>query len=197
MAELTQQQGQALVVLARQAIRQRLGLEQHEQTKTAELQGSALREQHGVFVTLHKQGKLRGCIGSLIGTRALVEEVRRQAENAAFHDSRFEPVTPEEAEELDIEVSVLSDPRSLEYSCAEELLTKLRPGRDGVILRDPDGAQATFLPQVWQQLPEPELFLTKLCHKAGLDGKTWRKRPLEIQTYDVHCFTEAPGRERS
>ncbi len=188
---LSQDQGQVLVQLARQTISSQLGLPVARPLDPARLADPALQAKQGVFVTLHKKGRLRGCIGSLEGVESLVDGVRRHAVNAAFHDHRFPPVTREEVPELDIEVSVLSEPRPLPYNEPEELLSRLRPGVDGVIIRAPGGASATFLPQVWEQLPDPRLFLAHLCLKAGLDEQAWRRGQLAVQTYQVQHFAES------
>ena len=185
---LSEEQGQALVRLARQEIEAQLAL------RPAAAAGGgddpALGERRGVFVTLHKDGELRGCIGSLAAVEPLAEGVRRNAINAAFHDYRFTPLTAAELPELHIEVSVLSEPQPLITADADDLVRRLRPGADGVILRGPNGEQATFLPQVWQQLKRPELFLDHLCRKAGLPGDAWRSGRLRVFTYQVQSFEE-------
>jgi len=189
---LNEHQGEILVRLARQTIAERLGLPVNHPVSREEIQDPALQEKRGVFVTLHKKGQLRGCIGSLVGLEPIVEGVRRNAINAAFHDSRFPPVTPDEFDDLRIEVSVLSQPRPLLYKDSHDLLDKLRPGVDGVILRGPGGASATFLPQVWDQLPDPQLFLSHLCLKAGLPQSAWQSGQIDIDTYQVQHFEEQP-----
>jgi len=189
---LNEHQGEILVILARQTIAERLGLPVPRPVSREELQDPALQEKRGVFVTLYKNGQLRGCIGSLVGLEPLVDGVRRNALNAAFHDSRFPPVTPDEFDDLRIEVSVLSEPKPLPYTDSADLIRKLRPGIDGVILRGPGGASATFLPQVWEQLPDPKLFLSHLCLKAGLPQDAWQSGLLEIDTYQVQHFEEQP-----
>ncbi len=189
---LNEHQGEILVRLARQTIAERLGLPVNHPVSREEIQDPALQEKRGVFVTLHKKEQLRGCIGSLVGLEPIVEGVRRNAINAAFHDSRFPPVTPDEFDDLRIEVSVLSQPRPLLYKDSHDLLDKLRPGVDGVILRGPGGASATFLPQVWDQLPDPQLFLSHLCLKAGLPQSAWQSGQIDIDTYQVQHFEEQP-----
>lgn len=190
--QLGPEQGQNLVKLARQTISERLGrpVEQAAAEKLAgELAAPAYREKRGVFVTLHKEGRLRGCIGSLTGHRPIAEGIREHALNAAFNDHRFRPVTVDELAALDIEVSILSEPLPLSYRDGADLPIRLRPGVDGVIIRL-GGASATFLPQVWEQLPDPEAFLTHLCQKAGLSAQEWRQGRLEVLTYQVRYFAE-------
>jgi AmmeMemoRadiSam system protein A len=177
--------------LARQQIEQHLGMAPVRPVIDEELDQPELRQVRGVFVTLHKRQALRGCIGSLSGVEPIVAGVRRQALNAAFHDSRFQPVTAAELDALEVEVSVLTAPQPLAYENADHLLRLLRPKVDGVILEEPGGAGATFLPQVWQQLPEPEQFLGRLCGKAGMATGTWRSGRLIFSTYQVQSFAES------
>jgi len=189
---LSAQQGRTLVRLARQTIEQHLGKTPSHLVSDEELNQPAFTEKQGVFVTLHKRDNLRGCIGSLIGVESIVDGIKRNALNAAFHDFRFSPLTEEELPLLHVEISVLTEPAPLPYERAEDLLTLLTPHQDGVILEGPGQARATFLPQVWQQLPDVEQFLEHLCRKAGLDAYTWRRGEVRISTYQVQSFEEPP-----
>jgi AmmeMemoRadiSam system protein A len=180
------EQGRILLDLARKAIAFQLG--------RGEAPGSGegyadLQQSQATFVTLKKKGQLRGCIGNLEPVGTLWEGIRDNALNAAFHDYRFAPLSADELDEIHIDISILSPAVVLDYTDTADLLKKLCPGRDGVVLRS--GAKAaTFLPQVWQQLPRAEDFLSHLCHKAGLDKDTWRHRHPEIRVYQVQCFAE-------
>ncbi len=191
-ANLSSPQGRKLVELARQSIAASLQ-QAVDPAAAAQLADSLAepiyQEKRGVFVTLHKQGQLRGCIGSLSGYRAIADGVREHALNAAFNDHRFRPVTAEELADLDIEVSILTEPQPLLFRDGDDLVKRLRPGVDGVIISRV-GASATFLPQVWEQLPEPAAFLSHLCQKAGLSAQDWRQPGLEVQTYQVQYFAE-------
>ncbi len=187
---LTEKQGNILVRLARQTIAEHLDLDVDEPLGPEELTDPELQAGRGVFVTLNKRGALRGCIGSLVGQESIVDGIRRHAINAAFHDSRFPPVEAKEFPELQIDISVLSEPRSLAYTDGDDLIKKLRPGVDGVILKSSDGRGATFLPQVWEQVPDPQLFLGHLCRKAGLADTDWQSGELEVETYQVQHFEE-------
>lgn len=150
-----------------------------------------LREPGTTFVTLYEQGDLRGCIGGLEPRWPLAEDVRYHAIAAALEDPRFPPVAPEEVPNLEIEVSVLTPLQPLEYHTPEDLVQKLRPGVDGVLLEDPEtGRRATFLPQVWEKLPDPAVFLSHLCLKAGLSPDAWLNKPLRVWTYQVQEFRE-------
>ena len=142
-----------------------------------------LSEAGATFVTLNLYGGLRGCIGSLVAHRSLLDDLISNAKAAAFHDSRFAPLSREEFEDIDIEISLLSVPELLEYSSVEDLKSKISIGEDGVIL-SLNGYRATFLPQVWEQLPTFELFFSHLCQKAGLGGNCLQEHP-EIHIYHV------------
>ncbi|HUV49608.1 MAG TPA: AmmeMemoRadiSam system protein B [Anaerolineae bacterium] len=184
--------GQALVKLARQTIMQRLGLEisdKESDLMVAAVKDETLKALRGTFVTLKIGGDLRGCIGSLAAEESIVDGVKHNAVSAAFHDPRFSPVTVEEIEDVDIEISILTNPQPLEYIDGADLISKLRVNVDGVILRK-GRAGATFLPQVWEQLPRPEKFLSHLCVKAGLSANAWENTRLEISTYHVQYFEE-------
>jgi AmmeMemoRadiSam system protein A len=189
---ISEAEGQALVTLARQTIAKRLGrpvAEAEEAALVPQLQAPSLQQRCGTFVTLKIHGELRGCIGSLVGTDTIVEGVRENAVNAAFGDPRFPPLSAEEFNAVEIEVSVLTEPQPLEYSDAADLIAKLRPGIDGLIIRQ-GLAGATFLPQVWEQLPDPQQFLDHLCLKAGLAMDVWQRGKLTVQTYQVQYFEE-------
>ncbi len=187
--ELTEEQGQLLVKLARQSLLERFGRHAELEDLESRLDDPVFERRCGTFVTLTIDGNLRGCIGTLEGYEPLKDGVRRNAVNAAFHDPRFAPLSVHELDKVRIEVSVLSEPRPLEYKDADDLLRKLRPGIDGVIISK-GRASATFLPQVWQQLPRPEEFLSHLCMKAGLPADQWRKGDLEVKVYRVQYFEE-------
>ena len=188
---LSEEQGQALVQLARLTLENTLL--NRDRSPGPELRNilsnPELQKNRGTFVTLHLRGSLRGCIGSLTADQPLVESVRDNAVNAALKDPRFPPLTAAELEKTHIEVSVLTEPRPLEYADARDLLTKLRPKIDGVILQK-GMAKSTFLPQVWEQLPNAEQFLSQLCLKAGLPGNAWKTEHPDILTYQAQYFEE-------
>ena len=149
----------------------------------------ALQSEEASFVTLTIRGQLRGCIGSLEPYMPLAEDVREHAIAAAVQDYRFPPVRPDELSRIHIEISRLTTPQPLPYIDANDLLSKLRPGLDGVILRD-GNRRATFLPQVWEQIPNKEEFLNHLCSKMGASKDLWRKKHLAVQVYQVEEFHE-------
>ncbi len=147
-----------------------------------------LTKKLGGFVTIHKDGNLRGCIGYILPIRSLHETVSVNAYNCAFSDPRFQPVRPEELSEIEIEISVLSIPRKITFDSYAEILMKLKPMIHGVTIKK--GYQgATFLPQVWEQLPSKEEFLTHLCNKAGMHSDEWKNIDgLEIEIYEAQVF---------
>ena len=148
-----------------------------------------LAEPGAAFVTLHRGGRLRGCIGSLEAYRPLVVDVAENAYAAAFRDPRFPPLAPEELEDLAIEISVLGPPEPLPAAASEaEAAAMLRPGVDGVIL-ELDGRRGTFLPAVWEQLPDPVLFLRHLKAKAGLPPDGWSPA-IRLWRYTTESFGE-------
>ncbi len=186
--KLTEEEGRHLLKVARQTIEQELFSRKDQGTSDSDL-AEKFSEQRGTFVTLTIQGGLRGCIGHIIPRETLIEGIRINAINAAFRDPRFRPLTKEEWERVRIEISILTDPKPLSYSDADDLLKKLRPDIDGVIIKKAYH-QATFLPQVWEQLQKKEVFLSHLCQKAGLDADAWREGDLEVLTYQVQAFEE-------
>ena len=148
-----------------------------------------LREQGASFVTLTYRGYLRGCIGALEPYQSLAEDVREHAIAAAFQDYRFPPVQPNEIKDIEIEISYLTRTEPLQYENPSDLLTKLRPNIDGVVLRD-GMRRATFLPQVWEKVPDPQQFLEELCMKMGCQPDLWRKKKIDVLTYQVEEFHE-------
>lgn len=147
-----------------------------------------LTEPGASFVTLTRDGELRGCIGSLEARRPLVEDVRANAVNAAFRDPRFPPLSSREFSDIRVEVSLLSPPEPLTVASEQEAWEKLRPGMDGVIL-EYGPYRATFLPQVWKQLPDPDRFLAHLKAKAGLPWDFWAPG-VRLARYTVQKWKE-------
>ena len=186
---LTQDEREFLLRLARTAIESAVRGEKLVQAELSAL-SPVLRQNGAAFVTLTKRRQLRGCIGALEAYQPLTRDVQEHAVAAALQDPRFPPVSERELPELHIEISRLTKPEALPYTDSADLLAKLRPGVDGVILRD-GWQRATFLPQVWEQLPDKEEFLSHLCDKMGASPNTWRVKHLEVQIYQVEEFHEA------
>jgi AmmeMemoRadiSam system protein A len=192
---LSVQEKETLLQLARQAMQAAVRQEPLPTIERLELT-QRLREPGASFVTLTMSGRLRGCIGALEPYQPLVEDVREHAVAAALEDYRFPPVSEKELPQIRIEISRLTLPQVLSYSSADDLLARLHPGVDGVILRD-GPRRATYLPQVWEKVPDPQEFLASLCQKMGAGPDSWRRRHLEVLVYQVEDFHEAPAAGRA
>lgn len=185
---LTSEEKQTLLRLARQALE--LGVRGEKLPPLGwESLSPTLRADGASFVTLTEGGNLRGCIGALEAYRPLAEDVREHAIAAALNDYRFPPVQTAELGAIQVEVSRLTAPVPLAYSSPEDLPAKLRPGVDGVVLRD-GSRRATFLPQVWEKLPNAKEFLDNLCYKMGAAPDLWRRKRLNVLVYQVEEFHE-------
>ena len=178
--------GDILIGLARTAIASELEL---AADTPVGLEDEWLQVPAASFVTLHLKGSLRGCIGTLDAHRPLIEDVRSNAIAAAFRDPRFEPLTAEEFDDIEIEVSILSTPEPMHARSQAIACSRLRPGVDGVVLKYGQH-KATFLPQVWSQLPGAEEFLAHLKVKAGLPADFWNPEIL-LYKYQVVKYSEA------
>jgi AmmeMemoRadiSam system protein A len=185
---LNEQEGKYLLSVARKTIESKLFKAGNNEQVNSDF-SDKFSDKRGTFVTLTKNNNLRGCIGHIIPQETLLEGVQVNAINAAFRDPRFPPLSKEEWDSIKIEVSILTEPKPLEYKDAGDLLDKLRPDIDGVIIKK-DFRQATFLPQVWEQLPDKKEFLMHLCMKAGLDANEWKSGELEVSTYQAQAFEE-------
>jgi MEMO1 family protein len=148
-----------------------------------------LKEKKGCFVTLTVNGQLRGCIGHIIPMEPLYKSIMDNARSASLEDPRFNRVEVAELAKIRIEISVLTTPEPLKFDSPEDLLKKLKPNVDGVVLHV-GGGRSTYLPQVWEQLPDPEQFLNHLSEKAGMPASAWRKPDTEVQIYHVEAMHE-------
>ncbi|MBS1157984.1 MAG: amrA [Proteobacteria bacterium] len=180
--------GPTLLILARQAIASRLG-RSGPTLPAADAAQPALNEPAATFVTLTQHGDLRGCIGSLEAWRPLRKDVQENAVAAAFRDPRFRPLTADELGMTRVEVSLLSVPQAMSFVSEAEALGQLRPDIDGLILTA-GTHRSTFLPQVWEQLPEPKDFLAHLKQKAGLPASYWGD-DVRLERYGVEKWKEA------
>lgn len=144
---------------------------------------AALQQPHASFVTLQINERLRGCIGSLEAFRPLVEDVAENAFAAAFRDPRFPPLSEQEFTQLDYHISILSPSEPIEFKSENDLLNKIRPGIDGLVLEE-GGRRGTFLPSVWESLPSPRQFLAQLKVKAGLPADYWSDN-IKVERYTV------------
>ena len=185
---LSPKEKETLLKIARQSLEANLRGEMQPPLNVS--QATPLLQAEGAtFVTLTKNGRLRGCIGTLEAYRPLIEDVREHALAAALKDTRFPPVQADELEQIKIEISRLTAPTPLDYDNANDLLIKLRSNVDGVVLMD-GRRRATFLPQVWEQLPVADEFLNHLCQKMGLSEDAWRRKKLDVLIYQVEEFEE-------
>jgi len=182
-----------LLKLARISIESELGL---ESKKIVQVDDPILNEKRGVFVTLEMMGQLRGCIGNIMPVESLENSVKENAANAAFHDPRFAALKEDELKSIEIEISVLTVPKRLVFSDTDDLLKKLRPNIDGVVLSNGLN-KATYLPQVWEKVANKEDFLRSLCQKAGLGSDAWKDPETIIETYQVELFKESDFKKTS
>ena len=189
-AEFTASQRKLLLDLARRSV---VAATEGKEAAEPDLKDlpAQLNEPRACFVTLKKDGQLRGCIGSIFPREPLYEAVLHAGRSAAVEDTRFRPVQPAELKSINIEVSVLTVPERLKTRSPDDLLAKLRPGIDGVVLRV-DGHQGLFLPQVWKELPGKEQFLNRLAEeKAHVAASAWRRADARILVFQVEAFEEA------
>ncbi len=177
--------GDILLAIARESLAAALGLGQESFRDEP-----WLHEPGATFVTLHRNDELRGCVGSIQAYRPLLDDVRQNARAAAFSDTRFAPVRRDEYPELSIEVSLLSPSEPFEFESQEDALARLRPGVDGIVFEF-QGRRSTFLPQVWEQLPDPWDFLAHLKRKAGLPAAFWHP-DVKLWRYTVKKWAESP-----
>lgn len=175
--------GHALLIRARNAIAGEFGLPPH-----TEPDHLALHTPGATFVTLTQGGQLRGCIGSLEAWRPLGEDVRANARSAAFRDPRFPPLGRAELDRTRVEVSLLTPPLPMSVAGEEDAIRQMRPGIDGMIF-EYRGRRGTFLPQVWESLPEPRDFFTHLKQKAGFSPDFWSP-DVKLYRYEVKKWKE-------
>jgi uncharacterized protein len=175
--------GQTLLPIARASIAHALG-----RRESASETSPWLQELGACFVTLTQRGALRGCIGSLAARRPLVADVKANSVAAAFNDPRFSPLAAEELDLTEIETSLLSPMQAIEFANEAQALDQLRPGIDGVVFEF-GARRSTFLPQVWEQLPDAGDFIAQLKHKAGLPVRFWADG-VRLHRYTVSKWKE-------
>jgi AmmeMemoRadiSam system protein A len=187
-AEFTEAERKYLLELARDTLAR--VLTERDPPEVAPVD-SRLAQKRACFVTLTKSGELRGCVGQILAQAPLYQAVMDNACGAALRDPRFPHVQAEEVSQLSIEISVLSQPDRLSFASPEDLLDQLHPLEDGVLLQI-NGRLATFLPQVWEQVPDKVEFLERLAQKAGCGASAWRSNDAAVSIYRVESF-EAHG----
>jgi AmmeMemoRadiSam system protein A len=183
----TEQQQQQLLQIARDSIQS--GLESGTPARIdLDPLPDALKQHRATFVTLHKQAQLRGCIGTIFARTPLAQDTAEHAYAAAFRDTRFTPLESHEYDLLDISISVLSPPEPLTYDNEKELMKKIRPGIDGLILEE-NYKRGVFLPSVWDSLPDQKEFLRQLKRKAGLPADYWSD-DIRVEYFTTEYFSE-------
>lgn len=187
MSPISIEDRRCLLDLARRVILDRLQKKSTDPLPAAT--SPEFTEKRGCFVTLHIGRQLRGCIGTIEPVKPLVSAVMENAAMSAFQDPRFSPVTLKDIKNITIEISILTKPVALVYQDAEDLKQQLKPGVHGVILSR-GYHRATFLPQVWEQLPKTEDFLGQLCRKAGMETACWKDMRTSVEVYEVTAFSE-------
>jgi AmmeMemoRadiSam system protein A len=180
---MSTERGKILLPIARAAISSALNL-----PRNADEDAPWLAEHGASFVTLTQQGELRGCIGTLQANRPLLADVKSNAVSAAFRDPRFPPLRAAELDITRVEISLLSPPREMTFGDEFDALAQLRPEVDGVIFEYAQH-RSTFLPQVWEQLPQPREFMAHLKRKAGLPADFWRQG-VKLSRYSVEKWKE-------
>lgn len=182
---MNSEQGKVMLTIARAVISKQLGI-RADIPKTSVYPW--LDEPGATFITLKKQGELRGCIGSLKARQSLINDLQDNAVSAAFRDPRFPPLAADELPDITVEVSLLTEPEPMTFGSETDALAQLEPDIDGVIF-ECGSYRSTFLPQVWDQLPEPELFMAHLKQKAGLPAGFWSE-DVRLYRYRVEKFGE-------
>jgi AmmeMemoRadiSam system protein A len=180
--------GEILLRIARDSIAQALGI-RHATNKAIIQNNPWLEEKGACFITLTQHGQLRGCIGTLQPHRSLLDDVQANAKAAAFKDPRFSPLSAEEFSDTQVEVSLLSTTQDMSFSSEQDALAQLQPGIDGVIF-EYGSYRSTFLPQVWEQLPDATQFMAHLKQKAGLSADFWDDE-VKLSRYTVSKWKQS------
>jgi MEMO1 family protein len=188
----TTEERKQLLTLARQTLRAVVANNPMIEPDAATLP-KKFTEKKGCFVTLTERGQLRGCIGHIVPQEPLYKAIMDNATSAALRDFRFSPVQSDELDKIEIEISILTVPEPLAFSSPQDLLDKLRPYKDGVVLQI-GSRGATYLPQVWEQIPDKATFLNSLAQKAGCAPDDWRRSDAKVSIYHVEPFNESEMR---
>jgi AmmeMemoRadiSam system protein A len=187
--QLSREEQKMLLTLAREAITHAVRGDQAPAVDLSTLP-QRLRQKGASFVTLlGPGGELRGCIGTIEAHTPLAQDVQRNAVGSALRDPRFHPVGPGELDNLEIELSILTPPRRLDFDGPDDLLAKIHPGVDGLII-EKGWQRATLLPSVWEKIPDPVQFLSTLCLKAGLPEDEWRWPGMTVYVYQAEKVKE-------
>jgi len=186
---LTKEEQKFLLNLARRALEYYFQYQEIFPLRESDIISKKFLEKRGVFVTLWKNGELRGCIGSLEPQKSIIQSVIENALSSALFDPRFVPVNRQELDDIKIEISILSPLKPLKVNNPKELLDYLARNKPGLVL-DCEGARATFLPQVWEEIDKPQEFLEQLSLKAGLNKDAWKSKEAKFFEYEAFVFQE-------
>jgi AmmeMemoRadiSam system protein A len=187
--QLSREEQKILLTLAREAITHAVRGGQAPAVGLSTLP-QRLRQKGASFVTLlGPSGELRGCIGTVEAHTPLAHDVQNNAVGSALRDPRFPPVGPDELDSLEVELSILTPPRRLDFDDSADLLDKIRPGVDGLII-EKGWQRATLLPSVWEKIPDPVRFMSTLCLKAGLPENEWRLPGMTVYVYQAEKVKE-------
>ncbi|MBD3311176.1 MAG: AmmeMemoRadiSam system protein A [Candidatus Magasanikbacteria bacterium] len=178
-----------LLKLSRKSIKNFLETGEKIVPKPEEIKYKVLREKKACFVTLKQDNLLRGCVGHIESFQPLYKDVIDNSISAAFQDNRFEPLKSHELDKINIEISVLSPPEKISFSCKQDLLEQITVGIDGVVLKRGD-SRAVYLPQVWSKFTNKEDFLDSLAEKAGLSKDAWKDKKMEFYKFSVIEFSD-------
>jgi AmmeMemoRadiSam system protein A len=180
---------QFLLHLSRHTLEEYFNNSKKPEIIESDISDPKITKKGATFVTLTIDGELRGCIGTLIPKNKIYKDVINNTLNAAFSDPRFPQLSKNELTRVKIEISILSEPKHVALGSPEEFLKELEKSKPGLIIQLGLN-QATYLPQVWEDLPDPEEFMSSLCQKAGLSSEDWKRPDAEIFSYNVEHFLE-------
>lgn len=187
---ISKEEAEFLLKLARSSIEHYLKTGEILDVDESSVPYKNLKEKVASFVTLETdRGELRGCIGSIVPHIPLYKDVIANAVYAAVSDPRFYPISLQELDRIKIKISILTPPEEVIYTDWKDLLLKIEPYRDGIIVEQ-GGKTATFLPEVWQTIPDKEMFLSNLCLKAGLKFDCYKDRNLKVFRYRTLSISE-------
>ena len=185
MPQLTEEDKNVLKAIARDAVIHSINYSKELPVSLSEFPAT-LHDYQNTFVTLKYNGKVIGCMGSLAADQPLINDVAHNAFSASYYDPRFPDPKTIDPEEIEIHISLLSPAEEIKFSSEQELLTKIRPGKDGLLIRE-GRRQGTFLPAVWDSIPDPKSFLKELKHKAGLPVDYWSDT-IKVYRYTTECW---------
>ncbi len=186
MLTLSDAEKKTLLEIAYQAIQRKLAHNEPLNLDITHHHRQNFQQSCGSFVTLMHNDQLRGCIGLLQGQSILIEDIANNARAAAFNDHRFAPLTQQALDEIQISITLLSDLQPVFFASEADLIAQIRPNIDGLVVQE-NTYQGTFLPTVWNMLPQPQIFWRQLKQKAGLPSDYWSST-LKVFRYTALSF---------